>query len=135
VPDTPITGVDAVTGEITDEPQIRPFAELLTLIDRGAAHAEASEALHTLIASVQSTGRKGGMAIAIEIEPLKGSTDQVIVKAQVSTKLPKQDPTSAMYFVDPKGNLSRQDPRQMEIEGLRVVEPKTARIAGTKESS
>jgi hypothetical protein len=129
----PIPGVDAITGEITDEPQIRPFAEMLTLLDRGTAHAEASRGLHTLIAAVQTVGRKGGITITIEVSPLKGSDEQVVVSAQVAVKLPKQDATAAMFFVDKSGNLSRQDPNQLEIDGLRVVEPKAARTVNLED--
>jgi hypothetical protein len=116
------------TGELTDEVQIRPFAEMLTILDRGEAHAAASRGLHDLIGAVQALGRKGGLTISIEVAPLKGTQDQLILTAQVTTKMPKADPTSQMFFVDQSGNLSRNDPRQMEIDGLRVVEPAPARI-------
>jgi len=45
--------VNTTTGEIVDEIQIRPFAELLTMLDHGQAHAEASRALHDLVAAVR----------------------------------------------------------------------------------
>lgn len=128
--DKPPAGVDPTTGEVKhddEEVHVRPFAEMLTILDRGAAHAEASRGLHDLVASVQAIGRAGGLTIAIEVKPLKGAKDQLILTAQVTVKLPKSDPTSQMFFVDNAGNLTRNDPRQLEFEGMRVVEPAAPR--------
>jgi hypothetical protein len=120
------------TGEVLDdERQIRPFAELLTMLDRGTAHAEASRGLVDLIASVRDTGKKGGLTIAVELTPVKGSHDQVIVTAQVTVKLPKSEPGSGVFWIDQAGNLSRTDPRQLAFEGMRVIEPEPARTVDT----
>jgi hypothetical protein len=118
--------VDTGTGEVLDE-QVRPFAELLTVLDHGAAHAEASRQLHDLVAAVRDQGKKGTMTIALQVAPLKGSTSQVVVAAQVTSKPPKSEPAAAVFFLDDDGNLSRNDPRQLEMDGLRVVEPKPAK--------
>lgn len=124
--DDPIANKE--TGEVLDdERQIRPFAELLTMLDRGTAHAEASRGLADLIASVRDTGKKGSLSIAVDIAPLKGAHNQVVVQAQVTVKLPKSEPGSAVFWIDDGGNLSRTDPRQLEFEGMRVVEPAPAK--------
>lgn len=115
------------TGEVVDGPQIRPFAELLTTLDHGAAHAEASRGLHDLVQAVLAVGKAGTMTITIGLKPLKGSTDQLVVAAQVATKPPKSEPAAAVFWADDAGNLTRHDPKQMELEGLRVVEPKPTR--------
>jgi hypothetical protein len=120
-----MTTVDPKTGELDE--QIRPFAELLTILDRGAAHAEASRALHDLVAAVRDTGKKGSMSVALVLSPLKGSHDQLVVAAQVTAKPPKSEPAAAIFYADDDGNLTRHDPRQLEIDGVRVVEPKPAR--------
>ena len=126
--DKPREKVDPTTGEITkDDEQIRPFAEMLTVFDSGAAHAEASRGLHDLVAAVQALGKKGGLTIAVDVVPMKGTSDQVVVTAQVNVKLPKGDPASRMFFVDNAGNLVRNDPRQLAFEGMRVIEPQPAR--------
>lgn len=124
---TTIQTHDEKTGEVIDGPQIRPFAELLTTLDHGAAHAEASRALHDLVQAVLATGKAGTMTIAVGLKPLKGSTDQLIVAAQVTAKPPKSEPASAVFFADDAGNLTRNDPRQLQLDGLRVVEPKPTR--------
>ena len=124
--DTPIA--DPRTGEVLDDQrQVRPFAELLTILDRGTAHAEASRALNDLVAAVRDTGKKGSMSITVELAPLKGSSNQILVAARVVAKPPKSDPGAAMFYVDTSGNLTREDPNQLVLDGLRVVEPRPTR--------
>jgi hypothetical protein len=127
---------DPRTGEVLNDDgsdeHFRPFAELLTILDRGAAHAEASRALHDLTAAVRDTGRKGSMSIVLQVQALKGSTDQLVVSAQVTCKPPKSEPAASIFYADHSGNLVRNDPRQPEIDGLRIVEPKSARVVGTE---
>jgi hypothetical protein len=123
---------DPRTGEVLDdERQIRPFAELLTILDRGEAHAEASRGLADLVAAVRDTGKKGAMTITVELAPLKGSTNQLLVAAIVTVKPPKSEPGRAVFYIDGAGNLSRTDPRQLEFEGMRVIEPPAARTVDT----
>jgi hypothetical protein len=119
--------VDLTTGEVTAEPQVRPFAELLTVLDHGAAHAEASRAMHDLVAAVRDAGKKGTLTITLQVAPLKGSDSQVVVAAQVKSSPPKSEPSAAVFFIGDDGNLSRHDPRKLEMDGLRVVEPKPAK--------
>jgi hypothetical protein len=118
---------DPRTGEVLDDRHVRPFAELLTVLDGGDVHAEASRALADLTAAVRDTGKKGSLTITVEMSPLKGSSNQLVIAARLGVKLPKTDPGSAVFFIDAAGNLSRNDPRQLELDGLRVVEPKPAR--------
>lgn len=127
---------DPRTGEILDddEGRVQPFAELITLLDRGTVHAEASRVLHDLTAAVADTGKAGTLTITVRLSPLKGSTDQMVVAAQVSSKLPKSEPAAAIFWRDRAGSLVRTDPNQPELDGLRVVEPKAARVVGGKDN-
>lgn len=119
---------DPRTGEVLDE-QVRPFAEMLTILDQGKAHAEASRALRDLVAAVADIGKPGSLTLSVKVAPVKGS-DQLIVAMQVKTSPPKTDPAAAIFFRDRSGNLTREDPRQLTLDGLRVVEPKPARVVG-----
>jgi hypothetical protein len=128
----PPPGVDPRTGEILDDDkQILPFANLLTIIDRGEAHAEASRALNDLVAAVRDTGKKGTLTVTVEMAPLKGSSNQLLVAARVVAKPPKSDPGAGVFYIDDSNNLSRTDPNQPEIEGLRIIEPKATRTVNT----
>jgi len=54
---TTIQTHDPKTGEVIDGPQIRPFAELLTTLDHGAAHAEASRKTSSATSQARSRCR------------------------------------------------------------------------------
>jgi hypothetical protein len=124
---------DPRTGELPDE-RVQPFAELMTLLDKGEVHAEASRALHDLVAAVADVGKPGTLTITVKLAPLKGSSEQLIVSAQVSAKAPKSEPSNAIFWVDKGGALVRNDPHQPVIDGLRIVEPKAARVVGQPEN-
>lgn len=125
--------LDLATGEIHDDgEQVRPFAELLTVLDHGAAHAEASRVLHDLVNAVRDTGKAGNVVIKVEVKPLRGSDSQLVVTAQVASKLPRSEPAASVFFADDSGNLTRHDPRQLEMDGLRVVEPKPAKVVNAE---
>ena len=47
------------TGEITDDPEIRPFHEFVRELGEGSTNTELSEALWDLIQRVQDTGKAG----------------------------------------------------------------------------
>jgi len=122
---------DTATGEVLGEnenEQIRPFAELLTILDRGSVHAEASRCLHDLTNAVADTGKAGNLVIKVEVKPLKGSDDQLLVTAQVASKMPKSEAAASLFYRDASGNLTRNDPKQLALDGLRVVEPKPAKV-------
>jgi hypothetical protein len=121
--------VNTRTGEISDR-HVRPFAELMTLLDGGTAHAEASRALNDVVSAVRDLGQKGSITIAVEIAPLKGTRHQVVVSMRVTSKPPKTEPTAGMFFVDDDANLTRNDPRQLTLDGLRVIEPVADRVVG-----
>lgn len=126
---TNIPIADTQTGEIPsgEGEHFRPFAELLTILDHGAAHAEASRALHDLTNAVVDTGKAGHMLIKIEVKSMRGSSDQLVVTASVVSKMPRPEPAASIFYRDNGGNLTRHDPRQPEIDGLRIVEPKPSR--------
>lgn len=114
-----------------NERHVRPFAETLVALNGGTTHAEASNLLADLVAAVRDTGKKGSLTLTVDLAPLKGASNQLVVAAHVSVKAPKADSRTAVFFVDSNGGLSRNDPNQLELDGLRVVEPKPARTVNT----
>jgi hypothetical protein len=96
-------------------PEVRPFAAVLQELARGQVHNEASEKLHALVDAVTEHGVKGSMTLTLTVAPIaKGDVSVLTVGATVTSKPPAAAQTSA-FFVDGKGNLSRRDPRQIEI--------------------
>ncbi len=48
--------VDPASGEVVENPTIRPFSEVLAELGEGTTHAELSEAFWELLCRVQETG-------------------------------------------------------------------------------
>lgn len=112
-----------------DTAVIRPFADFLQAQSGGTLHDELSEKLHELIEAVQETGRGGSISLKVDVKPIAGTDSHTLtVTDTVVMKAPKTERPKSIFFVDDTGNLSRSDPRQPVITGLREVDtaiPKT----------
>lgn len=122
--------VDKETGEI----QVRPFADILRDLGRGAVIDEAAVMLQDLVRAVRDYGKKGTFNLRVEIQPMKGENQALIVSAKADAKPPAGEPTSAVFFADEHGNLLRDDPRQpqlplRELSGLHTSTPKDLKQA------
>lgn len=105
-----------------DGPRVRPFADFLAELRHGAVHGELSAALHDLIESVRTTGKSGSIALVVKVGQHKG-TGMLSIDDTVSTKMPAPERDSSLWFVDEDGNASRDNPRQLAFEGIRIVSP------------
>lgn len=102
-----------------DGPQTKPFAMFLQEQPDGV-HSEASEKLQDLVNAVRQEGRAGTLTLTVQVKPQK-RTVQVTTNVKVSAPQPVSDP--AVWFVDKAGNLTRRDPDQPELPGIRQVPP------------
>lgn len=92
----------------------RPFAAFLTEHRGGLLHGELSDALKEVVLAAVETGKKGSLQVQITIEPnADGAT--VTISDKIAVKLPEAERGAAIFFFDAEGNLSRRDPRQMEL--------------------
>lgn len=109
---------------LPDDPDsfVRPFADFLREIDRGALHEELSEKLHDLVTAVEDTDKGGTITLTIGVKPVeKGSAnDALLVGGKVAVKKPEVARKPSIFFSN-GGNLQRNDPNQMEFEGIRDV--------------
>lgn len=113
--DTPPTDGD-------DGPHVRPFGDFLAELRHGAVHQELSTAMHELIAAVEATGAKGSLALTITVGMHKG-TRMLSVADSVTVKPPVLQRDTSLWFITDDGNASRDDPRQLAFEGIRIVTP------------
>lgn len=97
-------------------PQIKPFAQFLQEQRRGALHDELSEDFAAVVRAVQEHQKVGKLTITISVKP---ADDGLMVAVSDDTKMtaPKGDRPPALFFVDEAGNVSRQNPRQIEMSG------------------
>jgi len=102
----------------TDKEQPRDFAAALLEIGSGRLHTRLSEQLAEITKAVSETGKKGVLTLKIEVKPLpKADSKTLVVTGSSTSKAPESDdcsPTS-VFFADEDGNLSRSDPRQMQL--------------------
>ncbi|MFT4225336.1 hypothetical protein [Micropruina sp.] len=111
---------DPLTGEVIEDPPIRPFADWLREQANGKTHNELGEALWDLIARVEETRKKGTLALTITVEPMPKSDGNVLVISDnIQLKLPEFKRDASVAYVDRNGNLSRNNPRQPTLTGLR----------------
>jgi hypothetical protein len=116
---------DAAAAPVADAsdssapPPLKPFGAFLHEHRGAGLHNEAGEKLAEVVAAVIEHGKKGSLTLTINVEPQKGDGNLVIVTDEVKAKVPKAPSPASAFFSDDHGNLSRRDPRQPEITGLR----------------
>jgi hypothetical protein len=102
---------------------IRPIVDTLRELRHGAMLDEASEQMAEVVKRVAETGKAGALLIKLTVKPAgRGAVRTVVIEDDVGTKLPEPDKEVTVFFPTSDGNLSRQDPAQMNL-GLRAVEP------------
>ena len=107
------------TGEVIDNPIIRPFKDVLIELGEGSTHSELSDAFWELLQRVQDTGKAGSLTLQIAISP--NGAGRIDVKDEVKLKLPEFNRPQTVFFVDNSGNASRRDPNQPEIPGVTII--------------
>ena len=116
---------------MTEEQHARPFADFLA--QQGRAHQELTEGLHDLIAAVKDTGKAGTLTLTIKVAVDMKNDEILRVSDNVVLKAPAHDRGERIYYADRTGNLTRSNPNQPELEGLRDVsapaEPRELREA------
>lgn len=100
----------------TDSGQVRPLAAALQEIDRGRLHQQGSDQLHELLAACLQTGKDGSLTMTISIHVGNADDRRLEVSGRVTTKLPQPAAKKSIFFVDQDGNLTRQDPTQLEFD-------------------
>lgn len=116
--------VDQETGEILNQEDgatVKPFIAFLQEYQRGELHDELSTALNAVVTAVQGVGKKATLTLQVEVKLAGKRRNQVFVGAKVAVKLPEPDREEAIFFVDHDGNLTRQDPEQLELPILKQV--------------
>lgn len=102
----------------------RPALDFIAELRRGRAHAELTEALHEVMASVQDTGKKGELILKITVSPVTTSeyeTPQVEVTDSITVKRPRRSVLPSRFFLTDDHNPVRRDPHQEAFEPLREV--------------
>lgn len=106
----------------TYSPAIAPktFAQLLDALRFGTLGDELDKDMKKLVEACTSTGRAGELTLKVKLKPGKGGQLEVI--DDYAVKMPKAEKGTTLMYATPEGNLTRNDPRQLELTGLRTVD-------------
>lgn len=107
--------------ELVEPP--KSFADTLRMIENGEfveAAADALRDMNALLSEHAATNgkAKGKLTLTFEISHEKGL---VVVIPEIVVKVPKIKRAPTALFLTPGNNLSRSDPRQMEISAVRPI--------------
>lgn len=103
-----------------------PFARFVQEQRQGALHAELSDGLAELAEAVLVVEKKGTLTLKITVTPSKdGQT--IIISDDVKLTVPQPARGAGIFFVDTKGNISRDNPRQTRLP-LQSVDTRTGEI-------
>lgn len=94
--------------------QVRPFAAVLQEVRGGAAHVELSDSFAALVAACVEHGKPGSMALTVKVKPNKDGVT-VFISDHITVKKPLGERAETIFFTDDVGNVSRRDPRQIEL--------------------
>lgn len=108
----------------------RPIFDVLSQIKGGAAIHDAAKDLNELVRAVKATGKAGSLTIKLTVEPDKTDDTVCTIQPDVTLKLPKKARAKGIFYIDDKtGDLTREDPRQLELLKEREAERAEAGVA------
>lgn len=109
---------------------IRPFVDTLRDLECGVFLESLGSEQHELIQAIQKTNKGGKLVIELDYKP--EGNGQMTIAAAVKSKVPQMPRGKSLFFVTPEANLTRTDPRQQEIPGLRSVDTDTPEFREVK---
>lgn len=76
--------------------------------------------MNELVLACDKTGKVGSLTMTLKLKPGKGG--QMEISDDLKVKLPEFERGTTLMFPTPEGNLTREDPRQLKIDGLKSVD-------------
>lgn len=89
--------------------------DILGQIRGGYALHKFSEKLAEATLAARTVGKKATVTLTIEVSPDKTDESVVSVQPKITCKIPEKGFAEAIFFVDEKGKLSKEDPKQAEM--------------------
>lgn len=97
------------------EQEHRPFATWLLEQAGGRTHDELGEGLRDLVARVKDTGKKGSVTLTVKVGLLDKDPNILVISDEIKLNLPEHDRKASIFYTDPNGDLTRNDPNQLTI--------------------
>jgi len=105
----------------------KPFNDTLVQLRYGTLHDELTDELNKLTEDVTRIGKGGTLTLTIKLKPTNNS-GQIEIIDNIKVVTPKETKGTTIMFATPENNLSRDDPKQLSIEGLRSVDITTGEL-------
>jgi hypothetical protein len=106
----------------------RDFQDILTDLDDGQVHERLTSKLRDVVAGCREAQLSGSLTLKITITP---EGRQFIVNPKITTSIPTPKTGITMFFADERGDLRKEDPKQVSLKHvnqkpteLRTVAPK-----------
>lgn len=103
------------TAHTTTQEPLEHASTLLALHAGGEADREAAEAIVEMVQAVRDTGKKGH--VNIKFEATNAGERQIILTAQIASKIPQPTPEIGIYWVSSEG-LHHSDPWQQSFDAI-----------------
>lgn len=99
----------------------RSFVDTLKDIREGNLLAELPQYMQDLVAAVRATGKGGRLTLVLNVKPLEKGSNALLVSDDIKVSIPEQPRESTVLFATESNDLSRRDPRQPDLPGVRGV--------------
>ncbi len=100
----------------------KQFGKILSYIDDGVAEVEISAELHRMLIGAkelaESTNHEQKCGLTLKLGFVVGVNGQLDVTYGIETKQPKRKFGRSTLFTTPGGNITPENPRQMQFAGL-----------------
>lgn len=90
------------------------FNQALSEVRKGQVLNDLSNSLAEIIEAVRTHGGNGSLTLKLDIKPVDGSGEQVLISDDIKTKVPQPKKQPALFFTDEGGHLLRNDPRRRD---------------------
>lgn len=91
------------------------FLELLSQLGKGRVLTELAEAERKCVLAVREAGGKATLTLKLVFDPIKRTEgEQLDVRDEIKTTLPKPARPATLFFTDEEGQLSRNHPTQRD---------------------
>ncbi|MDY7537654.1 hypothetical protein QN372_00695 [Undibacterium sp. RTI2.1] len=102
----------------------KAFAVVLQDLRDGRVHAEFTKLFGELVAQVKETGKGGEISLKLKIKPATrgADVDKITIADVITITQPKPERGEDIYWLTDDGDLSRNHPRQGNLE-LRDATP------------
>lgn len=105
----------------------KTFNQTIEQLRYGTLHDDLTAELNKLTEAVTRTNKVGTLTLSIKLKPTNNS-GQIEVIDDIKLGMPKETKGTSIMFATPENNLIREDPRQLQIEGLRTVDKETGEL-------